>query len=148
MTFSLALDPFNQLARRLQSDDLPGAALANAGEELRTLIDLGFEAEADPWGTPWEPLSNRTLKARRGDDAAILNDTGQLRASISVGQPSGDGLEVGAYDTPYAATHQFGRDAIPARPFLPIRDGEVDLPDDWQEDITAAFVDALEAELS
>lgn len=77
-------------------------------------------------GPGWVPLSKRTLRRRRkkGKGAKPLLDTGRLRASV-VAEGSGSikeitkiGFRLGT-NLKYAATHQFGRGRIPARPFMP-----------------------------
>lgn len=74
----------------------------------------------------------------------ILRDTSRLMSSINHKVLS-DGVEVGTSDTlGKALMHQFGgtikgkmfRGAkVPARPFMPIRGGQADLPNDWQADV-------------
>ena len=66
-----------------------------------------FQEEAGPQAK-W-----KSLKFRKGK---ILQDTGRLRMSISfrtVGNTGNIGTNI-----IYGATHQFGRDKIPARPYL------------------------------
>ena len=68
--------------------------------------------------------------------AKILRDTGRLAGSVNY-RASRDQVVVGS-NVIYAATQQFGRAdnrmfgralaPIPARPFLPIRNGRLDLP--------------------
>lgn len=78
-----------------------------------------------------------------------LLDTGNLRSSITY-RATGNSVEVGT-NVKYASTHQigakqgaFGRTRrnspipwgnIPARPFMPIRNGKADLPAGWQAEI-------------
>lgn len=74
----------------------------------------------------------------------ILRDTSRLLSSINY-QANANGVEVGTSDTlGKALMHQFGgtikgrmfRGAkVPARPFLPIRNGKVDLPASWADDV-------------
>lgn len=40
------------------------ASLPAVAEALREAADRCFETQADPWGTPWAPLSDSTLEAR------------------------------------------------------------------------------------
>jgi len=86
-----------------------------------------FAKAVDSSGKAWKPLSPATLKARRqgkkkGRSAKILQDTGILKNSV-VSSSGSDRAEVGT-NMIYAATHQFGRDAIPAREFIYINDAE------------------------
>ncbi|WP_295579436.1 phage virion morphogenesis protein [uncultured Lamprocystis sp.] len=133
--------------------------MAGIGQELVTLADLSFRGEQDPWGKPWDALSEvtllrrgqrktggKSLRTKRGNtrasalramlSAKILRDTGRLAGSVNY-RASRDQVVVGS-NVIYAATQQFGRAdnrmfgralaPIPARPFLPIRNGRLDLP--------------------
>lgn len=102
-----------------------------------------FAEERAPSGAKWKPLSDAALRSRAyshtkgarkrlkripGNQSAafkkamggarILQDTGRLRASISVNHGAG-WAEVGT-TIKYAPTHQYGdkRRNIPARPFI------------------------------
>jgi phage virion morphogenesis protein len=118
-------------------------ALAEIGETLTSEVRLGFRGSNDPWGAPWQPLSETTIARRRGGSAVPLRDTGVLLNSIQY-QVSGNAVTVGTADNAgKARMHQFGgiskgafRGArIPARPYLPIRNGAVDLPPAWSEQV-------------
>lgn len=93
-----------------------------------------FKGEHDPEGTPWTPLSPKTIARRRNHQGGvkILQDTGQLKNSLTqAGAPykiesaRGYDVELGT-NVPYARIHQYGgviktRHAeitIPARPFI------------------------------
>lgn len=84
--------------------------LAAMGQAVRT---LSVQAFTDPAKRPqyWAP---------RKDDKphALLQKSTLLRKSIRVLGYTGQAVLIGS-DRPYAATHQFGRDAIPARPYMP-----------------------------
>jgi phage virion morphogenesis protein len=134
-------DALNQLAARVE--DLTPVMDA-LGQVLVTRSDLSFRREETPWGQRWTPLSEVTLERRRGTSAQILRDTGRLAASITA-RASRTQVQVGT-NVVYAAVHQFGnplnqfyntprgaRAPIPARPFLPIRGGAVDLPAEDRE---------------
>lgn len=65
--------------------------------------------------------------APRKDDKphALLQLTTMMRKSIRVTGFTNDSVLIGS-DRPYAATHQMGRDEIPARPFMPFyKSGEI-----------------------
>lgn len=110
----------------------PTKALADAvvGVLERGIMQV-FRSQGTELGTPWQPLSDRTIARRRtgrrrAGSAQVLLDTGRLRASVTMHRGSGAHrvttpmhVEVGTRLV-YARTHQFGRDAIPARPFLGI----------------------------
>jgi phage virion morphogenesis protein len=121
-------------------------AMAGIGQVLVTETDLAFRGQKDPWGQAWARLSEVTLKRRRQGNGKgsnkILRDTGRLANSINHHSDK-TSVTVGT-NVVYAAMHQFGGTKaqwphlwgnIPARPFLPIRNGRVDLPPDTLEDI-------------
>lgn len=84
--------------------------LAQAGEEQtkRRLADEKHGPDGERW-PEWSP----SYKATRSHEHQPLEDSGDLINSINAfadAQTAGWGTNV-----KYAATHQFGRDAIPAR---------------------------------
>lgn len=139
----------NLLAQLRNRAESMAPIMQRIGNEIVSDVALNFEGEHDPWGRKWRPLSERTLRSRlkknkknftkKGKLSAqgsrtlaagfqILNDTGDLKNSISAQvDAGGNGVTVGT-NIDYAATHQFGRGRIPARPFMPIRNGQADLP--------------------
>ena len=137
------------LLRRLAN---PRPALEAIGAAVVADTDLAFRGQSDPWGQPWTPLSAVTQARRRQGPGAganqILRDTGRLANSIGY-QVSGDAVSVGT-NVVYAAPHQFGNPAnrmhntprgnqapIPPRPFLPLRNNQVDLPAALRAEIMA-----------
>lgn len=86
--------------------------------------ESAFESESDPsTGIAWLPLQPSTIaqRSRKGRwPGPILQQTGQLAASITTAHGI-DYAEIGSHKV-YAATHQYGRSAIPARPFLGLDD--------------------------
>ena len=94
-----------------------------------------FRAEEDPEGKAWEPLKERTVAGRRvGPRAkkkggsrkiAILQDTGQLRRSIS-SLADATSAEIGT-NIFYGVFHQDGapRAHIPVRAFLGVADEDM-----------------------
>jgi phage virion morphogenesis protein len=118
-------------------------ALSEIGETLVSEIKLGFRSSSDPWGAPWQPLSEVTVARRRGNSSVPLRDTGQLMNSIQY-QVGNNSVAVGPADhAGKARMHQFGgvsrgmfRGAtIPARPYMPIRSGRAELPPAWGEQV-------------
>ena len=126
---------------------------ADMGEYLVRSTQQRFAAQQAPDGTPWEQLSEETIrrkmlrgvkrqkgKSRRslttshgntkaGAMGALVNqlilvDSGDLRDTIRY-QADSAKLQVGS-DRIYAATHQFGDEErhIPARPFLGLSDAD------------------------
>ena len=133
-----------------------GSLLGKLAFSLTERVRLAFHDQADPWGSPWAPLSARTLLRRRDGGragASILRDTGQLLASLTSAMTQGAAdIRIGFADRP-ATIHQFGGKAgrgrkvtIPARPMMPIREsGEVDLPPTWRDEIVSAMTAHVEA---
>lgn len=81
---------------------------------------MGIQAFTDASKRPsyWAPRKDKKTHA-------LLQKSTMLRKSIRVVDVSGSRVVIGS-DRPYAATHQLGRDGIPARPFLPFyRSGEL-----------------------
>ena len=113
----------------------------------RLLTQVGGELEAQtrerlsetktaPDGKPWKPWSRR-YAARAKPNAKLLERTGKMIDSIAF-EVGGDAVTVGS-NMVYAATHQFGRGNIPARPFLGVSDENV-------EDIGALVMKFITAE--
>ena len=79
-----------------------------------------FDREQAPDGTKWKPLSparvRQRMKRHKSGSMRILQDTGELRRSVRY--KSSETSAVIGSKLKYAATHQFGRGNIPARPFL------------------------------
>lgn len=108
---------------REQLGDLTELMTILAGRAIK-LIDRKFQLG----GPGWQPLAERTLQRRadRGKDAKMLLDTGTMRKSLiargqgdsAIWEISADGFQIGT-TLVYAATHQFGRGNIPARPYIP-----------------------------
>jgi phage virion morphogenesis protein len=122
-------------------------AMRAIGAGLRDNIRLGFRDGRDPWGTAWAPLSAVTRALRRGNGATALPllDTGLLLGSINFNATK-DSVEVGSADNAgKALMQQFGGTTapnsmipgkrIPARPYLPIRNQQADLPAEWREEV-------------
>ncbi len=133
-------------------DGIDGA-LAPMGEVLHEELQQRFENQNDPHGNPWAPLQEKTLELRlkrgfRGGRILIVKQI--LRNSyvpriareehrVSIG-PSGAAAV-------YAATHQFGRGNIPARPMLPI--GNAGPPRaDVVAELRATLADSIRAALA
>ncbi len=115
-------------------DEIGSALVANA--------QLRFEQERDPGGSPWAALQPATArrKAKAGKERILTFDA-HLRASLTH-RPGARQVEVGS-NLIYAATHQFGRDAIKARPYLPIPELGADDQDAIAEIVRDALTRAL-----
>lgn len=92
----------------------------------RQTIKERFDKEQSPGGQKWKPLSQSTVnhrkKRHKSGNMKILQDTGELRRSITY-EAEPNSVRVGT-NLKYARTHQFGRGNIPARPFLGVNDEE------------------------
>ncbi len=120
-------------------------AVKAMASEATDLVAEGFRASSAPSGEPWKPLARaRARNRRKGDRGKPLVDTGRLRASVTTRpRVSEDGFVITA-DPVYAATHQYGRGAIPARPFLPLPN----LPPAWAERLADAAREAMASLIS
>jgi len=136
----------NRLQRKL-GDMSP--IMDEIGATVADNVRLGFNDGRDPWGHSWAPLSPVTIYRRRKKSSRPLRDTGRLMNSIT--HKAGRDYAVVGTNVEYAGTHQFGvrkgqfgktrRGApipwgrIPARPFLPLRDGVAAIPREWSDEI-------------
>jgi|SRR5579871_3581557 len=111
------LSRLRKRVREVASPSFRTGVLMSLAEEARRLIWLGFQQSRSPDGNAWERLKYR--------EGMPLLDSGRLRNSIQV-TPTQTGISVRT-NLVYAATHQYGRDHIPARPFLPVGH----LPETW-----------------
>lgn len=90
------------------------------GEALLNSTRKRFEGQTAPDSSKWEALSPNYQQRKKKNKDKILFLEGQLFGTLGY-QVTPEELLLG---TPkeYGATHQFGRDAIPARPFLGVSD--------------------------
>ena len=116
-------------------------AFDEIGAGLVANIQLQLGQGETPWGDPFEPLKQPRKRQGNGIGGDVpLNDTRQHIYNRITHNPSSTGVEVGMLDNDGALigrVHQFGSDKnnIPARPFMPIKNDAVDLPDDWVDEI-------------
>lgn len=104
-------------------------AFNSIGVEIhRHVIDC-FEHEKSPDGINWAALSPATLKKRRGGNANILRDKGNMYTSL--GHNASDNHVEITIGQDYAPFHQFGTSKMPARPFFP----SSTLPQEWERDV-------------
>jgi phage virion morphogenesis protein len=78
--------------------------LNDIAEYLHMSTDARARRQVAPDGTPWAPLSPRTLARKKGNK--ILRDSGALLDTLRH-QVTDDGLDFGT-DRPYGAIHQDG----------------------------------------
>lgn len=130
--FTVTIDDLNV---RLALDDAARAlrdtrpAWVAAGEVLLERVEQNFRSQqAGVSGEKWAPLKDETLNRRRAGRntrarVRKLQDTGRLKGSVTT-KAYQDRVEIGS-NLVYAATHQFGRDNIPARPFITIDEPDI-----------------------
>jgi len=134
-------------------------AMETIGQDLASLVRLGFRLSQDPYGDAWEQLSFRKGKP--------LEDTGHLRQSFHA-DTDRNRVTVGT-NVPYAAVHQYGavimpvnaktlawqvgqawhfakRVEIPARPMLP--NESEGLPESWSESITDILLEHVSGNIN
>jgi phage virion morphogenesis protein len=121
------------LAARLRALQAKGAnlrvVLDEIGENLIESTQKRISSQTDPDGNRWRAVKSKYAArktagkatrdpsdARSRDPKQILFLTGKLKDGINRQAVPG-GVSIGSNEK-YAATHQFGRTAIPARPFL------------------------------
>lgn len=139
----------DEVAKRLD-DMTPVMDAIGAGMVSNILLNLGDGKQYD--GAPMEPLKQprrRQGKGRFGD--VPLNDTRQHTYNKITHTADAHSVAIGMNENVgIGAIHQFGGQAgrgrkvtIPPRPFLPIKNNQVDLPRDWAEEVHATVEAAL-----
>jgi phage virion morphogenesis protein len=116
-------------AERVLSMGGEKAMWADIGEEAVQSVQKNFDQEGRPkkW-KDWSVEYGEWRQAHRGEangEEKILSLSGVLRNSINA-RPYARRVVIGT-NVEYAATHQFGRGAIPARPYLMVQ------PEDYTE---------------
>jgi phage virion morphogenesis protein len=114
-------------------DLLEGIGAEGESQTRRRIRDEKFDAD----GVAWEPWSDHYERTRKSNHSLLINDQ-DLLDTLSY-EVESDAVSWGS-DQVYAATHQFGRGAIPARPFLGLSDSNHD-------DIEQLVVDFLDGML-
>jgi len=79
-------------------------ALKNIGEYMMRATEGRFNAQKDPDGRPWTPLSSSTLLGKK--HSKILTEAGRLRGSVNY--RVGPGSVTLSSALAYAAAHQYG----------------------------------------
>jgi phage gpG-like protein len=126
VTLTVKQDDMTPAARRLLSAVSGGqrrTVLHAMGEEFMTLTLQQFGADRPNRAAEWDELSERYKKRIKYDGPPKLILTGSLEQSFSLSVS--DSEAVVTANSGYAATHQFGRGPIPARPFFPVIDGQL-----------------------
>lgn len=105
-------DALGRLTRRVE-DTTP--AMRAIAAEMETRISDRFDAQRDPAGRAWSPLSPRTLARKKGR-GRILYHSGDLLDSLSSRASRSEAL-VG-FGKLYAAYHEWGTKKMPRRGLL------------------------------
>lgn len=122
-------------------------AIEETARATHAQIQRSFENEQTPMGTPWKPLSEKTLAYSKHDpsEKSILVEEGDLRESFESEIESDTGVSTTLTiesDDPKLPYHEFGTEDIPRRPILD------PLADWWYHHaVEEVFADTLEAEI-
>ncbi|MCL1960897.1 MAG: phage virion morphogenesis protein [Desulfovibrionaceae bacterium] len=113
-----ALQPLQAKLRGLAGMDTR-ALMPRLGEYLLRSTQERFKTETGPDGIHWAALKPKTLKYKKKNRDKILTLSGALQSRWLHYEATATQAVI--YNNAiYAATHQFGRGPIPARPFLGI----------------------------
>lgn len=162
LTFDLKGDAYAKLDKIIAACDDSKPAMTTIGRVLSDRIRLGFRTSKSPYGEAWKPITYRQGKPLV-NNAHLLSSIGHhaTKNSVTIGTDE---------DIIYAKIHQFGgvirprtaktlrffignrmiltdKAVIPARPYLPIKDNEVLLPQDWLKATVKALQDHIESQL-
>ena len=146
MPFGGDLSKLGALATHLHRlAGVPARVATRGAYAIAELVEHQFDLGVDPYGTPWAPLSPRTMA--KGRFAPPLTDTRALRNSVRVLPMPGAGISI-VLDPP-GLIHQTGGSSgawrMPARPILP---GKT-FPPAWRRALDdakrAAFAEAGDA---
>ena len=91
--------------------------MPDLGEYLLRSTQARFKSQTAPDGTPWAPLQQRYARRKKYNKDKVLTLRGFLRKNLRYQILDKTTVQIGSH-LEYAATHQYGRAAIPARPFL------------------------------
>jgi phage gpG-like protein len=162
LTFDLKGDAYDKLNKIIAACNDGKPAMTTIGRVLSNRIRLGFKNSTSPYGDKWKPITYR--------QGQPLRDTGRLLSSIGYNAEN-DSVSIGTDgQIVYAKIHQFGgvirprtaktlrffignrmiltdKAVIPARPYLPIRNGVVDLPKSWFDDVTDNLAKHIEKQV-
>lgn len=162
LTFDLKGDAYDKLNKIIAACDDTQKAHDVIGNKIANRIRLGFRTSKSPYGEAWKPITYRQGKPLV-NNAHLLSSIGHhaTKNSVTIGTDE---------DIVYAKIHQFGgvirprtaktlrffignrmiltdKAVIPARPYLPIKDNEVLLPQDWLKATVKALQDHIESQL-
>ncbi len=117
------------LNRGIRSQTDLSDPLEEIAEDTTDVIKINFSSQGRRGGGSWQFLKKDTIK-RRGFSGSILRVSDRLYNSVAIFRGPEQTVHMGARkftittSVPYAATHQFGRDKIPARPYVKFVEGD------------------------
>ena len=139
---------------------------------LVTRVQRNFKSSSDPWGNAWEPLKLRsgqplrdTGRLQRSIPASSTSDddSSTIGTNVRYGLTHQEGRTIKAQPgspgsnfvgqrkgSPFLRFKAGGRFfslkqvTVPARPFLPIRNGQADLPAEWETSVLDAIQQHLQ----
>lgn len=143
---------FAQLNNQIESMQ---PVMDDIGDALESNIRLNLGQGIQYDGTPMEPIQPRSRQGKRRVSDRPLNDTRQHIYNRITHQADAQSVAIGMNENVgIGAIHQFGGKAgrgrkvkIPARPFLPIKARQVDLPTEWRAEVLTIVQRAIEATL-
>lgn len=117
--FSLTASGFDALRQRVQvmAGLDTSALMPQLGEYLLASTQERFTSQTGPDGNVWQALQPRALKRKKYNKDKVLTLHGFLRKNLRYQILDKTTVQIGSH-LEYAATHQYGRAAISARPFL------------------------------
>ena len=113
---------------------IPSRAAKRVAARLQERVRDTYADECDPYGVPWAPLAQSTLR-RKGGNSVILTRSGASQADCGARALGGGGVAV--YAGGAAGWHMQASGTRPARCVLPTRG----LPTAWRSDIAAECSD-------
>ena len=121
LSIRISIDGIREVRRELDRID---ARISNTAPFWRSvavpIIKRNLRDIFSQEGPGWAPLEESTLRSRRYKGLPILEQTGDLKASLldhPIEQITRDELLFGT-SNPYAPFHEHGTRRMPARPFL------------------------------
>lgn len=145
-----------------------GPTMAGIARILESRVGMGFRQGRSPYGEAWAPINYRQGQPLRDTgqlQRSITSAHGPDFAQVGTNTEYAPVHQFGLAQTVMVPAHEktitqaFGKKIPPttvkvkahtrqanvaARPFFPIRGGEVDLPADWEESILAQITKAIE----
>lgn len=139
----------SHLNNAIKSCENMALALEQTEAFLLSKIRNEFQTQSDPYGQPWDPLADSTIRLRKkqgNESTRILYDKGNMFNSLT-GVSTDSSVEISIAFP--AEVHQDGNPLnrmyggplapIPQRRILPFQGDDVMLPNDWVNQIGGFF---------